>query len=207
MTRCILFLIVLTGQIVWSATGVDKALDCYKLLPEGSTDFTSITGYLRQDGLKCVTVFPSDISRGLDANLSDYCPDSQQTGWTAGRGMMLGTASIGMGAATYFGTMAAIGAWGTASTGVAISSLSGIAASNASLAWLGGGAVATGGGGMAVGTAALATGVGVVVIGVAVGGAYLWHLSDTHQETLGIAYKLEKFQDPTVLERILSKGK
>ena len=40
---------------------------------------------------------------------------------------------------------------GTASTGVAISSLSGAAAMSAKLAWLGGGAVAVGGGGMAVG--------------------------------------------------------
>lgn len=42
-----------------------------------------------------------------------------------------------------------------ASTNTAISSLSGAAASNAVLAWLGGGSLATGGGGMAAGTAVL----------------------------------------------------
>lgn len=42
-----------------------------------------------------------------------------------------------------------------ASTGTAISSLSGAAASNAVLAWLGGGAVAAGGGGMAAGAAVM----------------------------------------------------
>ncbi|WP_206512568.1 hypothetical protein, partial [Veillonella ratti] len=42
--------------------------------------------------------------------------------------------------------------FGTASTGVAISSLYGAAATNAALAWIGGGTLATGGGGMALGT-------------------------------------------------------
>ncbi|GAB3190270.1 hypothetical protein [Nesterenkonia suensis] len=46
--------------------------------------------------------------------------------------------------------------FGTASTGTAISTLSGAAASNAALAWLGGGAVAAGGGGTAAGSAVLA---------------------------------------------------
>ena len=46
--------------------------------------------------------------------------------------------------------------FGTASTGTAISALSGAAASNAALAWLGGGALTAGGGGMAAGNALLA---------------------------------------------------
>lgn len=46
--------------------------------------------------------------------------------------------------------------FGTASTGTAISALSGAAATNAALAWLGGGALAAGGGGMAAGQALLA---------------------------------------------------
>lgn len=46
--------------------------------------------------------------------------------------------------------------FGTASTGAAISTLSGAAASQAALAWLGGGAIAAGGGGVAAGNALLA---------------------------------------------------
>jgi len=46
--------------------------------------------------------------------------------------------------------------FGTASTGTAISALSGAAATNAAIAWLGGGALAAGGGGMAAGHAFLA---------------------------------------------------
>ena len=51
----------------------------------------------------------------------------------------------------------AVTAFATASTGTAISSLSGAAATNAILAWLGGGSLAAGGGGMAAGAATLAT--------------------------------------------------
>ena len=46
--------------------------------------------------------------------------------------------------------------FGTASTGTAISTLSGAAAQNAALAWLGGGSLATHGGGMAAGRALIA---------------------------------------------------
>ena len=56
----------------------------------------------------------------------------------------------------------------TATTGIAISSLSGAAATNASLAALGGGALSVGGGGMALGTAVVA-GTGAAVNG-AIGG-------------------------------------
>ncbi len=47
--------------------------------------------------------------------------------------------------------LALVGLFGHASTGTAISGLSGAAATNATFAWLGGGSVASGGGGMALG--------------------------------------------------------
>lgn len=62
-------------------------------------------------------------------------------------------ASVGL--STALGTWALIGTFGSASTGTAIATLSGAAASNATLAWLGGGALAAGGGGMAAGAAVL----------------------------------------------------
>lgn len=52
-------------------------------------------------------------------------------------------------------TTSAVMAFGAASTGTAISSLSGAAATNATLAWLGGGSLAAGGGGMAAGSVVL----------------------------------------------------
>lgn len=71
----------------------------------------------------------------------------------AGAGFAAGTAVAGLApsAAMWVATT-----FGTASTGTAISTLSGAAASQAALAWLGGGALAAGGGGTTAGTALLA---------------------------------------------------
>lgn len=59
------------------------------------------------------------------------------------------------GAAAFTGIPAAAAAYGTASTGTAISQLSGAAGRSAMMAWLGGGSVASGGGGVALGASAL----------------------------------------------------
>ncbi|PVX59566.1 hypothetical protein [Rhodococcus globerulus] len=71
----------------------------------------------------------------------------------AGAGLVAGAAvaSIAPTAALWVATT-----FGTASTGTAISTLSGAVATKAALAWLGGGAIAAGGGGTAAGTALLA---------------------------------------------------
>ena len=58
-------------------------------------------------------------------------------------------------AAEYTGATTFASSVGVASTGTAISGLSGAAATNATLAWLGGGSLATGGGGMALGSIVL----------------------------------------------------
>ena len=90
-----------------------------------------------------------------------------------GAGVLLGgLGGAGLGAAGGFAaagaTTAAAMALGTASTGTAIASLSGVAATNATLALLGGGTLAAGGGGMAAGAAAL--GAATLGIGLLVGG-------------------------------------
>lgn len=59
------------------------------------------------------------------------------------------------GALASFGAYGTVGALATASTGTAIGTLSGVAATNATLAWLGGGSLAAGGFGIAGGTAVL----------------------------------------------------
>lgn len=69
-------------------------------------------------------------------------------------GLGLG-AGLGGGAAMAFGAYNGTMLLATAGTGTAISSLSGVAATNATLAWLGGGTLAAGGGGMALGTMVL----------------------------------------------------
>ena len=72
--------------------------------------------------------------------------------------------------AGYSGAIGIATSIGAASTGTAISSLSGAAAWNATLAWFGGGAIAAGGGGMAVGTIVL--GSITVVPALAIGGFF-----------------------------------
>lgn len=69
-------------------------------------------------------------------------------------GLGLGTGVSG-GAALAFGAYNGTMMLATASTGTAISTLGGAAATNATLAWLGGGSLAAGGGGMALGTMVL----------------------------------------------------
>lgn len=99
-------------------------------------------------------------SIGID-ELRNFNPNNQEF-------IQLKTASLnaveiagGLGVATVGGVLAALGAYGgvgylaTASTGAAIGGLTGAAATNATLAWLGGGTLASGGLGIAGGTAVL----------------------------------------------------
>ena len=66
-----------------------------------------------------------------------------------------GAAAIGSGALVGMASYGGATMLATASTGTAISSLSGVAATNATLAWFGGGSLAAGGAGMAGGVAVL----------------------------------------------------
>ncbi len=97
-------------------------------------------------------------------------------------GLGLG-AGLGSGAALAFGAYNGTMLLATASTGTAISALSGAAATNATLAWLGGGAIATGGGGVALGSMVL----GGIVAGPAL--AIFGHIvGNKGEEALNNAY-------------------
>lgn len=75
----------------------------------------------------------------------------------------------GAGALAAFGAYSATMTFATASTGTAIATLSGAAATNATLAFLGGGALAAGGGGIALGTTVLGgavAGPAIAVLGI-----------------------------------------
>lgn len=114
-------------------------------------------------------------------------------------GSLAGT--VASGALAGFGATGSVGLLATASTGTAISSLAGAAATNATLAWLGGGALATGGLGMAGGTAVL----GGLVAGpaLAVGG---FMLASKAEEALEKArdYETEADRAIAVLNRIIA---
>lgn len=99
------------------------------------------------------------------------------------------SSGLGAGSGALAGALTAFGAYnGTmlfaaAGTGTAISSLSGVAATNATLAWLGGGTLASGGAGIAGGTlalGALAAGPAVLVAGWYMGSKAQSKLNDAH---------------------------
>ncbi|AFI04999.1 hypothetical protein [Helicobacter cetorum] len=87
-------------------------------------------------------------------------------------GILAGSSAVG--AAAAFATYGGVMALGAASTGTAIASLNGVAATNATLAALGGGSLAAGGFGIAGGTAVLGGVVAAPIIAIA-GFAYASH--------------------------------
>lgn len=107
----------------------------------------------------------------------NYNREAEKACTTAG-----GTAAVAVAAGSAcatLGSSAALGlvtTFGTASTGTAISALSGAAATNAAVAWFGGGALAAGGGGVALGETVLALsgpiGWGIAAVGVVGGGLF-----------------------------------
>ena len=131
-------------------------------------------------------------------NLPDYEAEELKK-VSAGAGILLGGiggAAFGTagGFAAAGATTSAVMALGAASTGTAITSLSGVAATNATLALLGGGTLAAGGGGMALGTAVLGgatLGIGLLVGGI-VFNATGSKLSDKADEAYSQASRTEK---------------
>lgn len=120
-------------------------------------------------------------TRTLDAMGQLNMSVARTLGTTATAGVLGAAAVLGT-PAVVFGT---VGALATASTGTAISSLSGVAATNAILAWLGGGSLAAGGGGMAAGTVVLGAitagataGVTVLAAGILVSTHYASKLTE-----------------------------
>ncbi len=106
----------------------------------------------------------------------------------------LGSAAVGGGMAA-FGAYGTVGMLATASTGTAISTLSGAAATNATLAWLGGGSLAAGGFGVAGGMVAL----GGIALGpaLAIGG---FIMASKGEQAKTDAYRYEAKVDRAVEE-------
>ena len=92
--------------------------------------------------------------RGFNPNSEEF-KNLKQASFKASEIATGGLGGIAAGTLTAAGAYGAVGAFAAASTGTAIAGLSGAAATNATLAWLGGGAIAAGGGGIAAGTAVL----------------------------------------------------
>jgi hypothetical protein len=103
---------------------------------------------------QAVRVAAAQQVEGVEAVVHELAPFAHTLG--EGFDWIGGAAKAGVtGAAAYVGVPATVAALGTASTGIPIAALSGVAAENATLAALGGGSLASGGGGMALGATAL----------------------------------------------------
>lgn len=136
------------------------------------------------------------------ANLPIYKSDEIRK-VSMGAGVLLGglsgaAAGTAGGIAAAGATTTAIMAFGTASTGTAISTLSGAALTNATLAALGGGAIAAGGGGMALGTMVL--GGATLGAGLLVGGIIFNVVGSKLSEEAEEAYRQAKKTEEEVNE-------
>lgn len=107
----------------------------------------------------------------------------------AGAGGAVAGAAVG-GAAAYGAFVGAV-SLGTASTGTAIAGLSGVAATNAALALLGGGTLAAGGAGVAGGMALLAGIVAAPALLLGVGGL-VWMMKRNRKQQQDFAAKLDE---------------
>lgn len=138
----------------------EKADNAINVLGKKKIDILSNSINYFVDNFKKLKNVNFHDSVGLD-ELRDFTPDSSSLGEL--QRASFSAAQIGGSVATGLagGGVAALGAYGavgllaTASTGTAISTLSGVAATNATLAWLGGGSLAAGGLGVAGGMAVL----------------------------------------------------
>lgn len=108
--------------------------------------------------------------RGFNSNSQEFI-EMRDTSFHASELASGGVGGLAAGTLVAYGASSAVTAFGVASTGTAIAGLSGVAATNATLAWLGGGSLAAGGFGMAGGAVVL----GGLVAGpaLAIGGAFM----------------------------------
>ncbi|WP_285725105.1 hypothetical protein [Psychromicrobium xiongbiense] len=129
---------------------------------ERSTDLIELIAVLVNSIANTPKSFETDFD-DIDTHKGDFLAAEEfaRRDLAAARGSAAG-AGAGFAAGAAVASMAPTAAlwvattYGVASTGTAISTLSGAAAANAALAWLGGGALAAGGGGTAAGGALLA---------------------------------------------------
>jgi hypothetical protein len=176
------------AQVQTRMIGTEVGKRLASAMPTANTSIKLLGGY----GGVAAGVVTSVLFAGIGYGLG--LMSAKDAKITAVSGVVGSVAGLGF---TY-GTLSIVTAYGTAGTGVAISSLSGAAASNAALATLGGGTIAGGGGGIAAGMTVL-TG-GAALIGVAAFAAISFgaKLLDERERRLLVLGKLN------IVERSLS---
>lgn len=141
---------------------IDRLDNCPKYIERGIAKALAFTDNFRE-------TMQWEVEAVQSSNISSVSVNGS-TGTNIGiKGVSAGSAIATMGPTA---ALAIATTFGTASTGVAISSLGGITATNAALAWLGSGAIAVGGAGMVGGSALFAlagpfvwVGAGVAALG------------------------------------------
>jgi hypothetical protein len=119
-----------------------------------------------------------------------------------------GIAAAGAGALAGFGAYGGATMLASASTGTAISSLSGVAATNATLAWFGGGSLASGGLGMAGGTmvlGGLVAGPALMVGGIALSAAAQKKLAEARKDAAKAQKAIAKLNKVSTTLRSIKK--
>lgn len=119
-----------------------------------------------------------------------------------------GITAVTSGVLTGIGASGLATSIGAASTGTAISTLSGAAATNATLAWLGGGSLASGGMGIAGGTAVLGgaiAGPAIAVIGFAAAKKSERALTEAYERELEIDVAIEQIKNGISVLKAISK--
>ena len=161
-------------SLVLKSVALFEERNTLKLVVEKAYDYIN---EIRNKPVKItIELRETEYSLNNYSNFLKELDDEISTSTIKAGGNIAASAVAGAGVAA-LGPAAAMGiatTFGTASTGAAISGLSGAAATNAALAWLGGGTLAAGGGGMTAGSAFLALagpiGWGVAGVGILSGG-------------------------------------
>lgn len=180
----------------------DLTLELYQLRKSASSAIDRVEKYINSLA-NSPKEFAKEIAE-VKLNIKEFneavrIETESSTNNIKGAGAAAGGVAVG-GAIAALGPTAAMAiatTFGTASTGTVIASLSGAAATNAALAWLGGGALAAGGGGMAAGNAflALASPIGWGIAGAFVvgGGIFAAHKNKKAAEKAqAITIEIEK---------------
>lgn len=153
------------GEIIGAVAdgfGADSIADASREIGNGLGDFSNGALIATGNGVGTVIDTALDIATELGGGIGESVAESMgatQHEIENGRkiGSIIGGAAAGLlvGDVIGAGITTVTAATATASTGVAISSLHGVAQTSATLAQIGGGTIAAGGGGVAAGTAIL----------------------------------------------------
>lgn len=160
-----------TGEVIGAIAeefGENKIANTSRTIGKGVGEFTNeafkttgkAMGYIADKTIEASTEIGGNIGGGIAEGLGGNKGDVQKGKQI---GSVVGGAAVGflVGDLVGAGLTTATALTGTASTGTAISTLHGIAETNATLAQIGGGALSAGGGGVAAGQAVL-NGINVV---------------------------------------------